>query len=124
MILNCNIYTPTKKLFTRIKWIPFQERVRYFRCIFVFKCLNNLSSDFHKDFFKEISNLHNFNTRQSARNDLIVDKCHTEYFKNTISYDGASLWNRLPYNIKQTRNLNTFKLALKKYFLHLAIGLE
>ena len=71
MNLNCNMYTPSKELFARMKWIPFQERFKYFRCIFVFKCLNNLSSDFHKDVFQEVSTLHNFNPRQCARHDLI-----------------------------------------------------
>lgn len=121
MILNCNMYTPSKELFTRMKWIPFQERVKYFRCIFVFKCLNDLSSDFHKDVFQEVSTQHNFYTRQCTRHDLIIDKCHTEYLKNAISYDGASLWNKLPSNIKQISNVKTFKLALKKYFFHLAV---
>ena len=36
MILNCNMYIPSKELFARMKWIPFQERVKYFRCLFVF----------------------------------------------------------------------------------------
>ena len=118
LILNCNMYTSSNELFTRLKWMPFKKRVEYFRCIFVFKCLHNLSADCFQNAFNEISKAHNINTRQSANHDLVIDKCRTEYYKSSLCYDGSILWNNLPQGIKLISNLNSFKLSLKKHFLH------
>ena len=46
MILNANCYTPSSERFKRLNLLPLQKRVMYFRCIFIFKCINDLSSDF------------------------------------------------------------------------------
>ena len=37
--------------------------------------------------------------------------------QSSLSYIGPSVWNRLPANIKNTENLNTFKHNVKKYYL-------
>ena len=120
MILNCNIHTPSKEIFQRMKWLPFNERVKYFKCVYVFKCVNNLSSDYYNDVFKEVSSMHDFNTRQCANHHLILNKCRTEYFMSAICYDGAKQWNFLPLDIKQSASLQNFKLKLKNYLFNLA----
>ena len=35
-----------------------------------------------------------------------------------LSYFGPTFWNRTPDTFKRTKNLNTFKRNLKKYFLN------
>ena len=34
-----------------------------------------------------------------------------------LSYIGPTFWNKTPDTLKRTKNLNTFKHNLKKYFL-------
>ena len=70
----------------RLNLLPFQKRVMYFRCIFIFKCINDLSSDFFKDTFLDVSISHSFNTRYSTRGNLILPKCNTEYHLKKIFY--------------------------------------
>ena len=54
LILKCNMFTSSKEMFSKLKWMPFKQRVQYFKCLFVFKCINNLSSEFYADIFKPI----------------------------------------------------------------------
>ena len=86
LILKCNMFTSSKEMFLQLNWLPFYRRVQYFRCIFVFKCINNLSSEFFKDIFKPVSAMHDRHTRSSSNNNLAIPKCHTEYYKNALCY--------------------------------------
>ena len=38
------------------------------------------------------------------------------YMKNRFSYSGATLWNSLPYNIRESSSLHQFKRLLHQYF--------
>ena len=120
LILNCNMYTSSKGLFLRLKWLPFKQRVQYFRCLFVYKCINNISSDFYSDVFKPVSEIHQINTRSSSNNNLAVPKCHTEYYTHALCCSGSILWNKLPVEIRQKRSIESFKKMLKQYYCTLA----
>ena len=116
LILMCNIYTPSKDLFSRLRWQPFTQRIVYFRAVFVYKCLNNISARYYDDYFHEISETHTINTRQSSRHDLAIPKYRTEYFTHSLSFLCPKLWNDLPVALRELTSLSTFKLHLK---LHL-----
>ena len=117
MILNANFYTPSSELFKRLNLLPFQKRVMYFRCIFIFKCINDLSSDFFKDTFLDVSLSHSFNTRYSTRGNLILPKCNTEYLKKSFIYSAINQWNLLPNHLKAMESIFSFKSNLKQYLL-------
>ena len=122
LILKCNMFTSSKEMFLQLKWLPFYQRVQYFRCIFVFKCINNLSSEFFKDIFKPVSEMHDRHTRSSSNNNLAIPKCHTEYYKHALCYSGSVLWNELPVEIRQRRSVHSFKIMLKQYLHTLAFS--
>ena len=43
--------------------------------------------------------------------------CHSKS-QLALSYIGPTFWNKTPDTFKRTKNLNTFKHNLKKYFLN------
>ena len=116
LILKCSFYTPSKEMFHKLKWLPFNDRVTYFKCVFMYKCINGLSSQFYRDVFEFACNSHYFNTRYAANDNLITPKVHTEIFKHSLYYSSILLWNSLPVEIKQVQSLSIFKRKLK---LHL-----
>ena len=120
LILNCNMYTSSKELFLRLNLLPFYQRVQYFRCLFVYKCINNISSDFYVDVFKPVSEIHDRNTRFSCNNNLAIPKCRTEYFSHSLRCSGSILWNRLSNECRQACSLGSFKISLKKFLFTLA----
>ena len=74
LILKCSFYTPSKEMFHKLKWLPFNDRVTYFKCVFMYRCINGLSSQFYRNVFKFASNSHSFNTRYAKNDNLITPK--------------------------------------------------
>ena len=107
----------SSELFKRLNLLPFQKRVTYFRCIFIFKCINDLSSDFFKDTFLDVLFRHSFNTRYSTRGNLTLPKCNTEYLKKYFIYSAINQWNLLPNHLKVMESIFSFKSNLKQYLL-------
>jgi len=58
---------------------------------------------------------HRYDTRQSS--DIHIDKTSTNLAKNTITTQGAILWNTMKSDIKNSPSLATFKRKLKTHIL-------
>jgi hypothetical protein len=58
--------------------------------------------------------IHNYNTRKKLN--LHVQYCNTVLFKKSVMNRGISLYNKVPDQIKQKDNFNSFKNGLR-YFL-------
>ena len=54
-----------------------------------------------------------YNLRDSE-NKLCIPLPRTNYYKNSFSYSGAILWNKLPCNVRQAEYLTKFKCLLKQ----------
>ena len=86
--------------FSKLKWMHF-----FFKCLFVFKCINNLSSEFYADIFKQYL-IHGRDTRSSSNNNLAIPKCR----QNALRCSGSVLWNDLPTEFKEKYSLGSFKI--------------
>ena len=117
IILETNYFTPSIQLFNRLDMLSYEKRVMYFRCIFVYKCLNNLSSDFFQNKFQYISEVHNLNTRSAANQNLSIPKCKTDYLKHSFIYSAIKVFNSIPVTIKSLPTISAYKKALKSYLM-------
>lgn len=57
------------------------------------------------------------NTRFAAEGNFLLPLCHTNYGKMASSFCAIKLWNSLPYAIKLSSTLYSFKHQLKNYLL-------
>ena len=57
----------------------------------------------------------NYALRVSVKK-LVVPFLRTSYMKTSFSYSGATLWNSLPWNIRESASLNQFKSLLYHTF--------
>ena len=73
---------------------------------------NRLVPDYLCDLFTNVSDIHNYDTRQSGA-DLILPKPKTNSMKNAFSYRGAEAWNTLSPSQKSSKSLANFKAHLK-----------
>ena len=80
--------------------------------IFMHKVKNRLVPDYLCDLFTNVSDIHNYDTRQSGA-DLILPKPKTNSMKNAFSYRGAESWNTLSPSQKSSKSLANFKANLK-----------
>ena len=81
-----------------------------FLAIEIFKTINNLNPSFMKEVFT-------LNTsRDASRNKLLVKTQNTnKYGTNALRSLGPKIWNHLPTEIKNSDNLNTFKILIKTW---------
>ena len=72
---------------------------------------------FH-NFFSSNSSMHHYETRQLARGDFyLVRKNTVQYGVKCIQYMGATLWNNLPVELRNSTSKFFFK-KVKKHLLN------
>ena len=110
IITNCD---NTSHSFTELKWKTFNERRNYFSSIYIFKCLNRLSSHNSEDFFKFKRS--SIRTRSITNNELELPNIRLNVYKNSIFYSGINVYNSLNFNVRNVNVLNTFIRLLRNF---------
>ena len=89
----------------------------YFKILLlVFKVLNGLDPPYLSELLRPY--IPNRNLRSSKKKLLIVPKCNLKrYGYRAFSHRAPTLWNALPYYIRQEELLKTFKSKLLIYHL-------
>ncbi len=117
IILRCKIRDiSSKNLFNTMNWMPFYDRVRYKRCLMMYKVNNNLVPQYLQS-VTPVTSVHTHNTRSAARDALSTCTANLNYFTRSFKYKGTRLWNNLDSHIKFAPSIATFKQRyLKDYF--------
>jgi hypothetical protein len=103
--------------FLQLGWLPIGERMKYFRCLLVFKLLNNLCPGYVTNLLTPFKNVHCQNTRGSTNNNLVLSRVSTNSGKHSFSFLAASDWNSLDVDIRNASTLSQFRNA----YLNMAI---
>ena len=74
-------------------------------------CLHGLAPDYLASKFSEQNTSYNL---RDSENKLNVRLPRTNYLKNSFSYSGATLWNRLSYEARCAESLRSFKREISK----------
>ena len=77
----------------------------------VFKSLKGLAPDYLCSKFVHRDS--GYCLRDSV-NKLNVPQPRVNYYKNSLSYSGAVLWNSLPLELRKAESLNQFKRLMKE----------
>ena len=99
-------------------WMNVLERRKYFDCILMFKCLHGLAPDY---LVNQVSLIRDISARDNPRYHPMtvhVPFPRLEMFRNTFLYNGASLWNELPNDLKDSQTVVSFKKKLKYLIRH------
>ena len=111
--------------FAGLGWLNVEDRVKQLKMGLTFKIINaNLSSTptvpaYLIKHLQKVSDTHNYNTRGSANNDLIIQIHSTNMGKFSFYNTATEVWNSLPISLKTSNSLASFKTALK---IHLSGG--
>ena len=108
--------TPSKDLFTHLRWLSFGNRYNYHTALLIYKSLNNLTPKYIKDIIS-FSNNSSYNLRSATRHDITNTRCKTSFKKNAFSYASMEVWNKLPTFIREAKTIHTFKKQFKNYLL-------
>ena len=123
-----------KEQFLSVNWLPVACRVNQIILCHVFKINSNLTPFYLSEHFTPVIDVHNYPTRfrvkagsnsdhmgypmlDSKRYAVPIAK---GFGKKSFAYNGCSLWNSLPQDIRDAKNISSFKFRVKEHFLNLA----
>jgi len=88
--------------------LSFDNRVRHFTSIMVFKAFHNLTPPYIYVLISPSLN-DNYSLRSYSKgNSKLVIIPNTNYFKRTFSYTRINVWNTFPQSIKAYNNINHY----------------
>ena len=79
----------------------------------MYKILNGLAPQYLRNIFKNRATPYTLRDNEAKLN---LPKPRTNYLKRAICYDGASLWNSLPLDIRCSSSLGEFRSKINKLF--------
>ena len=99
----------SSEIISTLKWQSVSQRLFYLTYIFMFKCINNIASEYFNEYFT-----HRYSIYPGTRNfdKLQLPQVHTETAHNSFHFQGPTLWNSLPSHIRSISDLQTFTYSL------------
>ena len=117
LILNKPLRTPTAGLYKQLNWLSFTDRCKYHSAVLVYKTLNNMAPSYMTEVLAFSKN-EKYNLRSSKRSDLVLKtRPHTNYLKDTFAYYSMTIWNHIPYDIRVSSTLQSFKYRCKHFLM-------
>ena len=113
VITSSNFDVDVDSLFHKLSWKDLKSQRQIQNALMVFKSLNGLVPEYPTSKFVK-RNESNYSLRDSVNE--LVPFPRTNDMKNSFSYSGATLWNSLPCNIRESGSLNQFKSLLYHNF--------
>ena len=94
-----------------------RQRRDYFMSLLVFKCIHGLAPDYLSNEILMSFDVSNRSTRSTDVNNVYVPNVHLSITKKSFCYQGPTVWNALPADIKQCNTIETFKIKAKSFFV-------
>ena len=111
-ILEAPPKTPRKHIFQELKWLPFDEIVKFKQVSLVDKAVTGNAPQYIQTMFTNIKDHLNYSLTSSSNNKLSVPRTHYKSFP----YTGEIICNALPGNIEKSETFAQFKeLYIKKH---------
>ena len=112
VLLHADIRTPIDKMMEDLNWVKLDCRWSQQLLIVTFKCLKEIAPVYLSYCFTFTHSAHGRTTRSQCSNSLVVPPWNIAAGKRTFHYRAASLWNRLPVDVRSKftdMSLNEFK---------------
>ena len=95
-----------------------QFRIKFKLCLMVYKYFNGSLPLYLKEKLNIRQPIQNMNLRKDADSLLLeTRKPEKQDYKNRgVSNTAPNLWNTLPFNLRNSETITTFKSRLKTYF--------
>ena len=112
-----NFTSPSSPIFSDLKILKLYDLFHLKLLLFVYESVNRISPSVFHNIFEILSDVHQHDTRQARKGDIFMTRHDTlQYGERSIRYTGAKSWNNIPFNIKQSPSVTSFRRQVK---LHL-----
>ena len=107
---RCSHITP---VIMHLHWLPIKFRVEFKITLLVYKALNGMAPDYIADLLLEKPDC-SYQLRSNDQRLLFIPKTRAKTLGNrAFAHAGPSTWNKLPYNIRNSKSIDNFKSQLK-----------
>lgn len=113
ILLSCDIYTPITVMLQSLGWLNIEQCIRRANLVLIYKIEHNLQPSYLKFYIEKRSNFYNYDLR--TKQHFNIPMVNTTSLQKTLFYDGVRLYNELPDNIKNARDLKMFTKGLLNY---------
>ena len=113
--LNKKKYDHVTPLLITLHWLPVKERIEYKVATLCFKYFDGSLPLYLSDLLKKPLKVRELRSSKDETLLFVPLKNMTTYGERAFDYFGPKTWNSLPKEIREIKNLNTFKRSLKHY---------
>ena len=106
MLTFSNYDADTTELLEFLGWKNLARQQETHKATMMFRCLPGLAPEYLCSKFTWRDSAYNL---RDSENKLNVPLPRTNYYRNSFSYNGATLWNSLPCDIRNIESLGVFK---------------
>ena len=113
IITKSNYDSSATQLLESLHWDDLSKRRKKHKAFLICKILNGLAPQYLRNIFTNRATSYTLRDNEAKLN---FPKPRTNYLKRAICYDGASLWNSLPLDIRCSSSLGEFRSKINKLF--------
>ena len=100
-------------LFERLHWLKIRQRIDYKVCVLCYKVIKGSAPPYLKDLLPLYQNLKKLRSASGTRKFKEIRFTRKSHGYRSFQHYGPFTWNKLPYHIRHSDNLSTFKSRLK-----------
>ena len=101
-------------LLESLGWKHLELRRNYLKSVFMYKILNNHTAPNVRTSFRLNNECDNTYDLRNRETDLSLPKPNTDSGKRCFKYNGAVVWNNLPYEVKVAESLSSFQRTINQ----------
>ena len=113
VILNAVPRTHIEDLLCKLKWMSVKQCLSFNRMVLLWKMTRGLAPEYLLNKVHFAHQHHSYGTTSSIDEKLYIPHGH----KSSLFTDSAAMWNSLPRNLRNNRNIVTFKKQLTTHIL-------
>ena len=119
IVLRARKHDRATPLLKELHWLPVERRISYKVALIVYKCMHNIAPEY---LISLLSMPHRSNySLRSSKDTLYLNIPRVDSKKGEASFDfcGPKTWNNLPYELRSSISIESFKKNLKTYLFSL-----
>ena len=106
IILNKPNDAPSKPLFDQLKWLEFEKRIMFQKCILMYKCLNGIAPIYLEEIFTY--NEAGYSLRSCTDSKIQLPKPKLEIYKKSFHFSGPENLEQYPHTYQKQQILKIF----------------
>ena len=98
-----------------LHWLPIDSRIQYKLSSLCYNCLNSTAPDYLSELLRIYKPTRQIHSSSDTSILCIPTVCIHSLGQRSISYAAPAVWNTLPYEIRSSNTISSFRSSLKTY---------